>query len=449
MTAADVSVVAETLPGSQVGLTIEVPPEQVDRAYERVLNRLAQRVRIEGFRPGKAPRPMVEARVGRSAIRDEVADALVPPLVAQALRDNEIDAIDRPRVEIQELERGRPARFTARVSVMPEVTLPDLDTLQVERQQTAVGDEMVERRLSELLDRLAQVEPVEREVREGDVVVADLRLLVDGEEVASQARTATEVDVREGVVIPELLAALPGHQAGEVATVDVTLPDDHTNPDLRGRAARLEVTVQGVKEKTVPELTDEVAGQLSDGEQTTAADLREAVRSDLVEQARRLDELAFEQAAVAAVVEASTVELPVALVDREVQHQVEDLERGLQRRGLRLDRYLEYVGKTAEEYLVEQRPDAENRIRVDLVLEELGKRLAISPSDDDVREYMRSRAERDDEVKGQLDSLLESSAALDYFRHRLTRLKVLEGLVARLGGASAAEAEQSLHVNAE
>jgi len=267
--------------------------------------------------------------------------------------------------------------------------------------------------------------------------------------VASEARTATEVDVREGVVIPELLAALPGHQAGEVATADVTLPDDHPNPDLRGRAARLEVTVQGVKEKTVPELTDEVAGQLSDGEQTTAADLREAVRSDLVEQARRLDELAFEQAAVAAVVEGSTVELPVALVDREVEHQVEDLERGLQRRGLRLDRYLEYVGKTAEEYLVEQRPDAENRIRVDLVLEELGKRLAISPSDDDVREYIRSQAERDDEVKGQLDSLLESSAALDYFRHRLKRLKVLEGLVARLGGASAAEAEQSLHVNAE
>src|SRR5215471_7305498 len=127
MTAADVSVVTETLPGSQVGLTIEVPSDQVDRAFERVLNRLAQRVRIEGFRPGKAPRPLVEARLGQSTIRDEVADALVPPLVAQALRDHDIDAIDRPRVEIKELERGRPARFTARVSVMPDVTLPDLD----------------------------------------------------------------------------------------------------------------------------------------------------------------------------------------------------------------------------------------------------------------------------------------------------------------------------------
>src|SRR5207253_2901213 len=147
MTAADVSVVTETLPGSQVGITIEVPSEQVDRAYERVLNRLAQRVRIEGFRPGRAPRPMVEARVGPATLRDEVVETLVPPLVAQALRDKEIDAIDRPHVEIQELERGRTGRFTARVSVMPELTLPDLDSLHVDRPSTAVDDEMVDRRL--------------------------------------------------------------------------------------------------------------------------------------------------------------------------------------------------------------------------------------------------------------------------------------------------------------
>src|SRR5262245_2306000 len=190
MTAADVSVVTERLPGSQVGLTIEVPSDQVDRAYERVLNRLAQRVRIEGFRPGKAPRPLVEARLGPAAIRDEVVDTLISPVVNQALRDRQIDAIDRPEVEIQELERGRPARFKARVSVMPDVRLPDLKTLQVERPVTSVDDEMVERRLAELRQRLARIEPVDREVRVGDVVVADLKVLVDGEEVSSEARTA-------------------------------------------------------------------------------------------------------------------------------------------------------------------------------------------------------------------------------------------------------------------
>jgi trigger factor len=454
MTAADVSVVTETLPGSQVGLTIEVPPDQVDKAYDRALNRLAQRVRIGGFRPGKAPRPLVEARVGPAAVREEVVDALVPGLVSQALRDNKIDAIDRPRVEVQELERGRPGRFTARVSVMPDVVLPDLDSLTVERSSTAVDDEMVERRLRELRERLAEVEPVEREVRAGDLIVADLRVLVDGVEVPSEARKATEVEVVEDKVIPELLAALLGHDVGDVVTADITLPEEHEDPDLRGKPASLEVTVHGVKEKRVPELTDAVALELSGGEQATAEALREAVRSDLVEQARRLDELSFEQAAVRAVVDASQIDVPEALVEREIDRQAEQLENSLQRRGLRLDRYLQYVGKTASEYRAELRPDAEGRIRVDLVLEELGRRLAISPSQGEVEEYIRSEAERDDEVRRDLDSLLKNPIAIDYFGHRLTRVKVLEGLVARLGERAGKDsdetaAEQSAGVNAE
>ena len=455
MTAADVSVVTESLPGSQVGLTIEVPTEQVDRAYERALNRLAQRVRIGGFRPGKAPRPLVEARVGPAALPEEVVDTLVPNLVSQALRDNKIDAIDRPRVEVQELERGRPGRFTARVSVMPEVILPDLATLTVERSRTTVDDEMVERRLRELRERLAEVEPVERDVRTGDVIVADLRVLVDGVEVPSEGRKATEVEVVEDKVIAELLAALPGHAVGDVVTADVTLPEEHEDPDLRGKPARLEVTVHGVKEKRVPELTDAVAQELSGGEQQTAEGLGEAVRSDLVGQARRLDELSFEQAAVKAVVDASQIDVPDALVEREIERQAERLESSLQRRGLRFDRYLQYVGKTASEYRDELRPDAEGRIRVDLVLEELGRRMAISPSDGEVEEYIRSEAERDDEVRGDLDGLLKNPVAIDYFRHRLTRVKVLEGLVAQLGGGAGnnelenAPEEQSQGVKAE
>jgi len=450
MTAADVSVVTETLPGSQVGLTIEVPQEQVDKAYERALNRLAQRVRIGGFRPGKAPRPLVEARVGPAAVREEVVDTLVPGLVSQALRDNKIDAIDRPRVEVQELERGRPGRFTARVSVMPDVTLPDLATLHVERERTTVDDEMVDRRLRELRERLAEVEPVEREVRTGDVIVADLAVVVDGSEVPSEGRTATEVEVVEGSVIPELLAVLPGHVVGDVVIADVTLPEEHTDPDLRGRPAQLRLTVHGVKEKRVPELTDAVAQELSGGEHTTAEALIEAVRRDLSEQARRLDELSFEQAAVRAVVDASQIELPEALVEREMDRQADQLENTLQRRGLRLDRYLQYVGKSATEYRAELRPDAEGRIRVDLVLEELGRRMTISPSQSEVEEYIRAEAERDDEVRRDLDSLLKNPIAVDFFRHRLTRVKVLEGLVARLGdGAGEESAEPSAGVKAE
>jgi trigger factor len=434
VTTSDVSVVTEALPGSQVGLTIEVPQAEVDGAYDRVLQRLSQRVKIGGFRPGKAPKALVEARVGPSAVREEVIEFLVPQAVNRALRERDIEAIDDPHVEVQELERGRPARFTARVSVMPEVKLPDLDSLSVERQTTAVDDDMVERRLLELRERLAQVEPVEREIQPGDVVVGDLKVMVDGREVPSEARTASEMELREGVVIPELLQAMPGHKAGDVVVVDITMPEEHPDPEVRGKPAQLEVTVQGIKQKVVPELTDEIAAELSSGEQKSAEDLRRAVREDLVEQARRVDELAFEQAVVRAVVEAAQVDVPESMVDREVDREVDDLQGRLRRRGLLLSRYLGYLKQTEDEYRTGLRADAEARVRTDLVLEQVGKELGIQPSEEEVTEYMRGETEKDAELKDQFDRLSGMAAARDYFRHRLTRLQVLEALVARLGG---------------
>jgi trigger factor len=430
----DVSIETERLPGSQVGLTIEVPQARVDAAFERVLNRLSQRMRIGGFRPGKAPRALVEARLGPAAIRDEVIESLVPEVVRQALLDRSIEAIDQPRVDVIELERGRPARFSARVSVMPEVTLPDLAGIRVEKPRTEVTDEMVRRRLLELRERLAEVEPVDREVRLGDVVVNDLTVLVEGREVPSESRKAMEVEVKEGTVIPELLAVLPGTAAGGEVVAEVRMPEDHTDPALAGRTAELRMKVLGVKEKRIPELDDDLAKQLSGGEQETAEGLREAVRKDLEEQARRIDELAYEQRVLQEVVDASHVEVPASLVDREVERQLEDLEGRLSSQGLRLDRYLQYLKQSEEQYREQARPDAEARIKVDLVLEEVGRREGIEPSDEEVLAYMQGEVAKDQELSSRFGELAASRAARDYFGHRLRRLKVLESLVRRAQG---------------
>jgi trigger factor len=449
MSATEVSVVTENLPESQVGLTIEVPSDRVDDAFNRVLNRLSQRVKIEGFRPGKAPRPLVEARVGAVTLREEVIDFLVPPLVNEALRERSIEAIDRPQVEVQELERGRAARLVAKVSIWPQLTLADLDSLRVERSTTTVDDEMVERRLAELRDQLAEIEPVEREVREGDVVVGDLRVSVDGEEVSEEAREAIELEVKEGVLVPELRAVLPGKQLGEVATTVAQMPEDHTNERLRGRTAELQVTIHGVKEKRVPELTDEVAKQLSNGERQTAQELREAVREDLESGARRLDDLAYERKVVQAVVEGSAIDIPRALVQRELDREMEDFEHRLSHQGLRLDRYLAYLDKSEDDFKAEREPEARDRIKADLVLDEVGKRLAVSATADEVSAQMRLESEKDADAQQKLDQLLDNRVAREYFEHRLIRLKTLEALVAKAAGeetegqrlASPAEAE--------
>lgn len=421
----------ERLPKSQVGMTIEVPAEVVEKTYERVLSRLASRAKIEGFRPGKAPRALIEARLGPEALREEVVETMVPEVVQQALTEKSIDPIDNPDVEVLELERGRPAKLKATISVMPEVTLPDASKLSVEKPDHTheVTDELVDRRLEDLREPMAEITPVEREVRLGDIAVIDIEVVADGAVVASESRNATEAEVKAGVLLPELVEALPGTFTGETREVRVDFPADYSNAELAGKRATIRVTVRGVKEKVLPPLDDELARSMTNGKQQTADDYRKAVREELEESAKAIEKMDREQMAVKALVDASEVDVPTSLVDRELTSELESLERTLNRQGLKLDKYLEYLGRTLVQWMEEHRPEAEGRLRTDLVLQEFARREGLEPTDEEVLGYLEEQAAQDEELKGQLDALKASRAARRYFASRLRRRRVLDRLL--------------------
>ena len=433
---AELSIATEVLPKSQVGMTIEVPAETVDRTYDRVLNRLVSRAKIEGFRPGKAPRALVEARIGPAALREEVVETIVPEVVQQALREKALDPIDNPDAEVLELERGRPARLKVTVSVMPEVTLGDTSSLAAPAPSIEVTDEMLEKRLEDVREPLAEVTPVEREARMGDVAVIDVEVEAPDGIVDSETRKAMEAELKEGVLLPELLAVLPGTFVDETREAKVTFPEDYSEPRLAGKEGTIRVTVRGVKEKSLPPLDDALAKQLSDGKQETADDYRAAVRADLEEAAREMAKMAREQALVKALVESSSVEVPDALVDRELVTQLESMERSLGRQGLRLDRYLKYLGKTVPQWAADERADAEARLKTDLVLDEFAKREGIEPSDEEVDVYLEEQAARDPELAGRIPELKRTASARRYFAARLRRLRVLDRL-SEIGGVTA------------
>jgi trigger factor len=426
----ELSVVTEQLPKSQVGMTIDVPAEVVNATYERVLNRLASKARIEGFRPGRAPRALVEARIGPEVLREEVVETMVPEVVRQALDEKAIDPIDNPDVEVLELERGRPAKLKATISVMPKVQLGDARELKLAPPDHTheVTDELVERRLADLREPMAEITPVEREVRMGDIIVMDVEVEADGKIVESETRKATEGDVRERVLLPELLAVLPGAFTGESREARVTFPDDYATPELAGREATIRVTVQGVKEKVLPDLDDALAKTLSGGKQETAEAYRQAVREELDEAEKAVAKMELEEAAVKALVEASSVEVPDALVDRELASELESLERTLDRQGLKLERYLDYIGQTLDQWMAAQRPEATSRLAIDLVLAEFAKREGLEPSDEDVTAFLEEQAGQDEELQGQVAQLKKSSAARRYFASRLRRRRVLDRL---------------------
>ncbi len=428
---AELSVVTERLPKSQVGMNIEVPAEVVDATYDRVLNRLASRAKIEGFRPGRAPRALIEARIGAAALREEVVETMVPDVVRQALERESIDPIDPPDVEVLELERGRPAKLKATVSVMPAVTLADPTTLEVEPPDHSheVDDQLLERRLEELREPMAEITPVEREVRMGDIAVIDIEVEVDGKVVESETRKSTEAEIKDGVLLPELVAVLPGTFAEETREAKVTFPADYGNADLAGQEATIRVTVRGVKEKVLPPLDDALAKSMTNGKQETAEAYRAAVREELQESAKAVVRMEREQAVVKALVEASSVDVPQALVERELTYELESLERTLSRQGLKLDRYLQYLGRTIDQWMSDRRPEAESRLKTDLVLAEFARREGLEPSDEETGKFLEEQAQQDEELKEQVGELTKSPSARRYFASRLRRRRVLDRLV--------------------
>ena len=412
-------------------MTIEVPAEVVDATYDRVLNRLASRAKIEGFRPGKAPRALVEARIGSAVLREEVVETMVPEVVRQALDEKSIDPIDNPDVEVLELERGRPARLKATISVMPEVTLADVTKLNVEPPDHTheVTDEMLERRLADLREPMAEITPVEREVRTGDIAVIDIEVEAGGQVVESETRKSTEAEVKEGVLLPELIAVLPGTFVGETREANVSFPESYSNPQLAGKDATIRVTVRGVKEKVLPPLDDELVKSLTSGKQETVEAYKQAVREELEESAHAVEKMDRESAVVKALVDASSVEVPEALVDRELTSELESLERSLNRQGMKLDRYFQYLGRSIDEWIAAQRPDAEARLKIDLVLAEYARREGLEPSEEDVAKFLEQQAGSDDELKGQVTELKRSPTATRYFASRLRRRRVLDQLL--------------------
>jgi len=263
----------------------------------------------------------------------------------------------------------------------------------------------------------------------GDIAVIDVEVEAGGELVESESRKAMEAELKEGVLLPELLAVLPGTFVDETREAKVTFPDNYSEPKLAGKEATIRVTLRGVKEKILPVLDDALAKVLSSGAHETVETYRESVRVELEESVKAMEKLEREQAVVAALVDASSVEVPETLVDRELTSQLESMERSLNRQGLRLESYLEYIGRTLDQWMAEQRPEAEARLKVDLVLAEYAKRESLEPSDEDVTAFLQEQAALDEELKDQVAELAKSPSARRYFASRLRRRRVLDRLV--------------------
>jgi len=370
----------EHRPGSVVELSIEVPAEQVERAIQRALDRLAPRVRVAGFRPGKAPREILEREIGWPALREQAIEILLPETLSQAVTEHQLQAIETPQVEVERFERLLPARFRARVTVKPDVVLGDVDAIRAPLREAVVGSDRVDAAIDEIRQSFASLVPADnRPVRDRDQVIVDLEVKKDGVPVDEQPSTNVELEVSSENLLPGLFEGLEGMSQGESKEIPLHLPDDYRRTELAGQDVIFAVTVKEVKERQLPDSDDELARLSGLGE--NIEELRQKVEERLRTAAERDEVFAQQKAALDALVESSKFDTPEVIVEEQVERDIRSLAVTLGRQGIDFDKFIEFGGADLEQLREERRPGARERAAQELVLDAVAEQQHLHPSD--------------------------------------------------------------------
>ena len=423
---AAVKVDAERKPGSQVVLSVEVDADQVSRSIDQAYSRLAPRVRIAGFRPGKAPRPMIEREIGWPTLRQEALDLILPTAYNSALDEAGLDPIDVPRVDVQQFDRGQPMRFTATVSIKPEITLKDYRDIRVPRPRTEMGDKDVDDAIERLRARFAELHAVERPVQAGDFLTVDTHILKSGAVLIGESQTDAQLEVDKERLINGLAEGLTGQVPGETRDIRLALPADYPKKDLAGSDVVFRVTMKSIKERRLPPLDDELARQVGRGE--TLAELRQEVHDELQDAAHQADEQRFENDVLKALDERMEAEIPEALIDREVNRRLRELELRLQEQGVKMERYLEYTNISLDVLKAEQRPQAVQKVRLELALETVAEHEGLTVSEAEVEGAVTNALAEDDHEGHRHQDLRTADPVRAYFRHQLLMRKTIDYL---------------------
>ena len=400
----------ETLSPTRVKLTCEVPFDELKPSLDAAYKKIGQQVRLKGFRPGKVPPAMIDQYVGRGAVLDEAVNDALPRLYGEAIRENDIDILGHPEIEVTEFNDGDQLVFTAEVDVRPEITLPDYDGLPVTIDDAEVDEGRVEEQIQALRERFATLKGVERAAQEGDYVSIDLAASVGGEPVEDASATNLSYEVGSDSLVPGLDAAIVGLSAGESKEFETQL----RSGDHGGEAATTTVTVKSVKEKEVPALDDDFAQTASEFD--TIDELRKDIAERLSRVSRLQQGVQARDRALEVLLERVDIPIPEHVLGDEVAYRKQSMDQQLQQMGTTREAYAQLEGKTIEEMDKEIEDGAKEAIRAQFVLDAIARKEELQVGEAELTDTIVRRAQqsgmRADEFaqqvvnSGQLGSLM-------------------------------------------
>ncbi|HIR68262.1 MAG TPA: trigger factor [Candidatus Pelethousia gallinarum] len=383
----------EKLEGSKVKLTIEVSAEQFEAATQKAYQKAGKRFNVPGFRKGKAPRKVIENMYGPLAFFDDAFDIVYPEAYQAAIAEQGVEPVDRPDVSIETLPEGEtPLVFSLVVAVKPEVELGAYKGIEVEKRAYNVTDDEVDAAIAQLQEGVARMVDVDRPVENGDTVNLDYSGSVDGVKFDGGTAQGQTLTIGSGQFIPGFEEQMVGMAVGEEKDIEVTFPEEYHAENLAGKKAVFAVKVNGIQVKELPTLDDEFAKDVS--EYDTLEALRDAKRQELLEQAEKNAKIQKENDVVRKAVENATVEVPDAMVERQIDSFLQDMGYRLQMQGISLEDYLKYTNTEISALRDQYRADAALRVKSQLVLEAISKAEAIEATPEEIGDKVAEYAKQ-------------------------------------------------------
>ena len=383
--------IEKTENNNELKLEFTIEAKKFDEGMKKVYAKSAKYFNIPGFRKGKAPMAIVEKQYGPEIFYEDTFNEIVPEEYERELKENNIEAVSRPEIEVKQMGKGQDLVFTAVVQTKPEVKLVKYKGIELKKIEYNVTDEDIEHELGHMADRNSRLVTVEdRPVENGDITVIDFEGFVDGVAFEGGKAENHELTIGSNTFIPGFEDQIIGMKTGEEKDINVKFPEEYFSEELKGKDATFKVKLHEIKKKELPKLNDDFAKDTSEFD--TLEELKKSIKEKLEEENKNKAKYETEDAAIKAVSDATEVEIPSGMIETEIDNMVRDIETRLSYQGMKLDQYLEMMGKSMEDFRKEYEEQAKTSVKTRLTLEAIEKAEKIEPSDEEVDKKLKEMA---------------------------------------------------------
>ena len=424
---------------NELKLTFTVDAEKFEEGMKKVYIKTAKYFSIPGFRKGKAPMSLIERTYGPSIFYEDTFNEIVPEIYEKELKENNIEAVSKPEIEIAQMEKGKDLIFTAIVQTKPEVKLGKYKGIELEKVDTSVNAADVKKELERMAEKNARLVSVEdRAVKNKDIAVIDFEGFVDGIAFEGGKAENHELEIGSKTFIPGFEDQVIGMKINEEKDINVKFPEEYFSKELAGKDATFKVKLHEIKEKELPTIDDEFAKDVSEFD--TLKDLKSSIKEKLADEKKNQAKYQMEDAAIKAVFDQTKIDIPSGMIETEIDNILRDIDGRLAYQGLNLSQYLKMINKSEDDMRKEYEEQAANSVKIRLVLEAIVKAEKIEATDSEIQEKIKEMAKNYGKNE---DELIENENLKNYLKNNITTEKAIQFIIDNAEIKSAKKAEKT------